>query len=74
MVKLDKIVQKIGIIIQRIIIIPSLFIIYFVGFGITLILVFLFSRKMLVVDNKKSTFWIDAEDYEIDIDNATRES
>lgn len=45
-----------------------LFFIYYIGFGITLILVLVFNRRLLRIEkNKKNTFWTDAEGYDSNI-------
>lgn len=61
-------------IVQKIIITLSLIIIYFVGFGITLIFILVFRRKMLTGEFGKNTIWIEAEGYESDINGAIRQS
>lgn len=70
-----KIIQKYIRIIQKIFITIALFILYIVGFGITLILVTIFNRRLLGVGKKeKATFWINAEGYDVDINECMRES
>jgi len=60
---------------QKIIITAALFFIYILGFGITLILVTIFNRKLLGIKRREEdTFWVKAEGYEADIDQLIRES
>lgn len=62
---MKKIIQRLVKTIQAILIILSLTITYFVIFGITLIFMIIFKRKMLIGQSKyNDTFWIDAKEYE----------
>ena len=74
MVRPYRILQKLVVLIQKLIIIPSLIVIYFFVIGITLIFVFLFRRRLLIENKKKDSFWFDAEGYSEDINGALRES
>ena len=61
--------------IQKVFITIFLFILYTVGFGITLILVMIFNRGLLKIENKgKETFWKNAEGYRADINECMRQS
>ena len=72
---IKKIVQKYIRIIQNILITIALFFVYIVGFGITLIFVIIFDRKLLGVEKiEKDTFWKNAEGYQTDIKDCMRQS
>ena len=60
---------------QKIFITIVLFIIYIFGFGITLILVILFNRRLLggTIEDK-DTFWRNAEGYEPDLNDSLQQS
>jgi hypothetical protein len=73
-IKVHKITQKLIVIIQRSILMAALAVIYFFGFSVTLILVFLFNRKIIFRDMQKDTFWVEAEGYDVVLDEALRES
>jgi len=54
--------------IQNILVIIGLFLIYLLGFGITLLSVIIFNRKLLrITKSKNMTFWKQAQGYEADI-------
>jgi len=61
-------------ILQKIIITLFLIIIYFAGFGLTLVFVLLFKHDVLAGESGNNTAWIDAEGYEPDIIDAARQS
>lgn len=68
-------IQKLGVIIQRIIISILLFFIYYLAFGLTVIIAFLFNRKMLIGENDlRDTSWFEANGYEADMFNSKRQS
>lgn len=70
-----KIIQNFIKTVQKILITAALFILYIVGFGITLIFVIIFNRKLLGgKEREKDTFWKDAKGYETDINEHMRES
>lgn len=48
--------------------------VYFILFGIFLVVVAVFDRKLLWPEKKKNTFWIGAEGYGPDIDECMRQS
>lgn len=53
----------------------SLILVYFLGFGITLLLMLVFNRKALADYNvNNDTFWVKAEGYEPDIGDSSRQS
>jgi len=62
-------------IIQKIIITISLFVIYFIGLGITKIFIMIFNRKQLREGfEEKDSFWQEARGYEADINKSFRQS
>lgn len=68
---MDKIVSGV----QKILVTVFLIVIYFVGFGVTCIIVTVFDRKLLRFDDKNmKTFWKDAKDYGQDVDECARQS
>jgi len=69
-----KIIQKFIMVVQKIIITSSLIVIYFAGFGITLIFVLLFKRKVITGEPRNGSVWIEAEGYEPDINDAVFQS
>jgi len=70
-----KIIQNLIRIIQKLLIIFLLTIIYFLGFGITLIFMVIFNRKVLACHSgSDDTFWIDAEGYGADMEDSVRQS
>ena len=70
-----KIIRKSRRIIQKILITTSLFVLYIVGFGITLFFVTIFNRRLLRIKRKEAgTFWQKAEGYEADIQEFIRQS
>ena len=72
---IKKIIQNLIRIIQRILIFVSLTVIYFFGFGITLLFMMIFNRKVLTGYSKNdNTFWIEAKGYEADIEESLRQS
>ena len=72
---LKKIIQKLGMIIQKIIINVLLFIIYYLVFGLTEIVAFLFNRKILNGGNTlQNTSWLEATGYEADMLNSKSQS
>ena len=61
--------------IQKILITVLLTFVYFIGFGVTLILVIIFNRKILGKKYKdRDTFWKEAEGYQDDMGNSIRQS
>ena len=55
---IKKIIQKYIKIIQKMFITVALFILYIVGFGITLIFTIIFNRKLLGIEKReKNSFW-----------------
>jgi len=72
---IKKIIREYIKIIQKIFITAVLFILYIFGFGITLIFVTIFNKKLLKAETrKKDTCWKDTEGYENDINDCIRES
>ena len=72
---LNKIVQTIIKIIQKIVIPVALFFIYVFGLGITLIFVLIFNRKILKARHVgEDTFWIKDQEDDFDIDGYRRQS
>ena len=51
----------------------SLFFIYIIGVGITLIFVVIFNRKLLRKQKNKDTFWKETKGYEPNINDATKQ-
>ena len=61
-----KIIES-GIIVQKIVISILLFFIYYLVFGLTAVIAFLFNRKMLTGTNdSRDTSWIEADGYDAD--------
>lgn len=61
--------------IQRLIVVISLFLIYIFGFGLTAIFMIVFKKNFLENSPaKKDTFWIDANGYNPNIEEAFRQS
>jgi cytochrome c biogenesis protein CcdA len=61
--------------VQRVLLVVFLTILYFLGFGITLLFLMLFNRRALIRKyNLDATFWNKAEGYDADIDNSVRQS
>jgi len=72
---LKKIIEKIIWIIQVIVITISLLLIYFVGFGVTLVFILLFNRKIFnIASSNRDTFWIEADGYDLDMNDGLRQS
>ena len=72
---LKRTIQKLLIIIQRIMISVLLFIIYYLVFGLTVLIAFLFNRKVLIEkDNLQHTSWREATGYEADMFNSRMQS
>jgi len=68
-------IQKLGIIIQKVIISILLFFVYYLVFGLTVAIAFLFNRKMLNGKNySKDTSWFEADGYEADMLNSKMQS
>jgi cytochrome c biogenesis protein CcdA len=62
-------------VIQKIIITILLTILYIFGFGITLVLLLIFNRKFLRSKSfKDSTWWENANGYDMDAENIVRQS
>ncbi len=67
--------RKFVSIVQKILITLLLFLVYFLGFGFTLILSFLFNRKDAFGGLKsQDSSWLKAEGYKADFDNSFRQS
>lgn len=67
--------QKLILIVQKILICALLFLVYLIGVGATLVLTFVFNPKALGIGSKKnSTFWKQATGYDADIDDCMRQS
>jgi len=72
---LKSIIQRLIAIVQKIFIMVSLFILYICGFGITLIFVMLFNRRLIRRQKlNKDSFWIDAQGYGNGLNESLRES
>lgn len=70
-----KIILWIIFLIQKMLLFISLTLIYFIGFGITLFFMKIFSRRDLAGYSKDNdTFWIEAKGYEADIEDSMRQS
>ena len=68
-------IQKLINTIRKILILMVLFFIYIFGFGITLVFVAIFNRKVLRLPKKgENTFWKSAQGYDSDIEESLRES
>jgi len=67
--------QKFMVIVQKILITIFLILIYFVGFGLTLIFVLLFNKRIIFATRgKPDTFWLEADGYEPDIPDSMKQS
>lgn len=63
--RFKKIIQKLIIIIQKVIINVSLFIVYYLVFGLTVVVAFLFNRKIFKRRNfAQYSTWFDATGYD----------
>ena len=72
---LKKITQKLVRAVQGVLLLISLTLVYFLGFGITLFFALLFNRKLLRGCNKDSdTFWVEARGYDPDIGDNLHQS
>jgi hypothetical protein len=72
---IKRIIQNFIRIIQKILVTLSLPIVYFLGFGITLIFMMVFNRKVLTSNSKDdNTFWVKATEYEANIEDSMRQS
>ena len=72
---LKKIIRKLGIAIQRIIISILLFVIYYLVFGLTVVIALLFNRKILNWQNSAvNSSWHEANGYDPDIANSRMQS
>lgn len=72
---LNKVVQISIKVIQKIVIPIALFFIYIFGFGVTLIFVLIFNRKILKAGHKGGdTFWIKDQEDNFDRDGYRRQS
>ena len=60
--------------IQRILITFFLTILYFLGFGVTKLFMFLIPTKHKKTSDKSDSFWINAEGYTADMDSASEQS
>lgn len=73
--KIQRIIRAFIKIIQKTLIAISLVIVYIVGFGITLVFVVVFNRRLLRREySTENTFWNKAVGYEVDIDESMRQS
>lgn len=59
--------------VQHITVTAGLFLIYIMGFGVTLILVLVFNRWLFRRKSKNDTFWEDAREYEKDAEALLRQ-
>lgn len=65
---LKKIIHKLIIIIQKVIISVLLFIVYYLFFGLTVVIAFLFKRRIVWGrDYLKGTTWLNAAGYDEDM-------
>lgn len=72
---LKRTIQKLGIIIQKVIISILLFIVYYLVFGLTVVIAFLFNRRMLTGrDYLQYTTWLDANGYDEDMLSSKKQS
>lgn len=72
---IKKIIRIFIKIIQGVLLVVSLTIVYFLGFGITLIFMLIFNRRALKGSGKNDfSFWIQAMGYEADYENSLRQS
>ena len=67
--------KLIWIIIRRVILPVSLFLVYILGIGITLVILLIFDRKVLRIGNEKSeSFWVKPHDLDKDMEAFMRQS
>jgi len=72
---IKKIIQGFIRTVQKILIFVSLTLIYFLGFGITLIFMMVFNRKVLTGNSKDdNTFWVKATAHEANIKDSMHQS
>ena len=72
---LKKKAQRFIVIIQKVLIIIFLVLIYFVGFGLTLVFVLLFNKRIIFAKRGElDTFWLEANGYESDILDSMKQS
>ena len=67
--------QKSIVIVQEILITIFLVLIYFIGFGLTLVFVLLFNKRIIFAKREKlDTFWLEADGYEPDLLDSMKQS
>lgn len=72
---IKKIIRNFVRIIQKVLIVLLLTLIYFLGFGITVIFMMVFKHKILTGSRKDDiTFWVEANGYEADMEDSLRQS
>ncbi len=70
-----KVIKKLIIIIQRIIMNVSLFVIYYLVFGLTVVIAFLFNPKIMKGQNyAQDSAWLDAAGYGKDMRDSKMQS
>lgn len=73
--RIQRIIQPLVRGVQRALLVVLLTILYFLGFGITLLFLVIFNRQALFrKNNPDATSWNKAEGYDADIDNSVRQS
>ena len=61
--------------VQKVFLAVALFIVYFVGIGLTWVPVTLFNRGVFRrTPQDRESFWVDAEGYDVDLESARRQS
>jgi len=73
--RIKKIIQLVVRLVQKILVTTFLFILYFLGFGLTLIALFIFKRDFLIKNYKQNeSFWKEAADYESEANGSLRQA
>jgi len=72
---IKKIAQVIIVAVQKIVITLLLIILYIVGFGATLVFIYIFKRRLLFRNCKNdSSFWNESAGYDSDMDSSLRQA
>lgn len=75
MKRLKNLARKIIVAVQKILIAVFLFLIYFLGFGLTFLFTVIFNRRLLGIEpGQPDTCWVKAEGYQADIQDGLRQS
>jgi hypothetical protein len=73
--KLKGLLKRLIVKAQHVVMVCLLFLLYVVGFGITVLFALVFDRKLLGMKCAKTeTFWQEARGYSADMEEATRQS